>query len=256
MTNFSELLVSSRVLILAHRGLVSPGGPHENSRAAFAQALAAGADVIETDIQLTFDGIPVVFHDADLNRLTGKNLKVSGLKLPEFGRILESAGMPLLTLEEALVAFPDAFFNLDVKARNGSKATAEIVNRLGAQNRVLITSFSEIRRQATVRQVDPVAASSASASRLLLIYALVVLRLGVILPLLTKDIQALQIPRKAGLLRFDKPRFIRAVQAAGLQVHYWTINSPDEMLELIELGANGLVTDRCDLAVNIRDAAL
>jgi glycerophosphoryl diester phosphodiesterase len=70
------------------------------------------------------------------------------------------------------------------------------------------------------------------------------------------SLTALQIPRSSGPLRFDSAGFIRAVQQAGLEVHYWTINSPDEMNELLDLGANGLVTDRCDLAVNIRQNRL
>ena len=61
--------------------------------------------------------------------------------------------------------------------------------------------------------------------------------------------QALQIPTNQGSIRFDSPGFIAAVRAAGLEIHYWTINEPEEMKRLIGLGAQGIVTDRTDLAV-------
>jgi glycerophosphoryl diester phosphodiesterase len=64
-----------------------------------------------------------------------------------------------------------------------------------------------------------------------------------------KNIGALQIPRTQSFLHFDSKRFIHSVLASGTQIHYWTINSPEEMLELTRLGASGIVTDVPELAV-------
>jgi glycerophosphoryl diester phosphodiesterase len=67
------------------------------------------------------------------------------------------------------------------------------------------------------------------------------------------EINALQIPTHSGKLNLISPTFISAMHAAGLELHYWTINDPDQMVELLRLGADGLVTDRADLAVEVVD---
>jgi glycerophosphoryl diester phosphodiesterase len=62
-------------------------------------------------------------------------------------------------------------------------------------------------------------------------------------------VEALQIPTGKGPIRFDSPAFMRQMKVVGLELHYWTINEADEMLRLISLGADGIVTDRTDIAV-------
>jgi glycerophosphoryl diester phosphodiesterase len=64
-----------------------------------------------------------------------------------------------------------------------------------------------------------------------------------------RDFHALQIPVSRSILRFDSPRFTKTVRKLGLQLHYWTVNEPAEMLRLSEF-ATGIVTDRVDLAPN------
>lgn len=242
--------------ILAHRGLITEDSPHENTIAAFQAALAAGADIIETDVRATSDGIALVFHDADLSRFTGQKTRIGRQPFSILKSHLGAVGVQLHSLEEVLLTFPSARFNIDVKDFQAASAVAEVINRHSAADRVLITSFRKRRRAAALRSISNPVESSASATELLVIYLLIKLRLGRLLPVFFGSLTALQIPRSSGPLRFDSAGFIRAVQQAGLEVHYWTINSPDEMNELLDLGANGLVTDRCDLAVNIRQNRL
>lgn len=235
--------------ILAHRGLVTSEHAVENTLDSFAAALDAGADIIETDIRATKDGVAVVFHDTDLSRLAGRNDLVSALNFEQLAGIKLLGGAKILSLEEALSAFPVAKFNLDIKAPEAISAVADLVNRLGCSNRVLITSFSEARRSKTLALLPLKTASSASAALLISIYLLAVFGLGVLIPACSKRVKALQVPIRAGILRLDNPRFIRAVHQAGMEIHYWTINQPEEMIRLISLGADGIVTDRADLAV-------
>lgn len=242
--------------ILAHRGLLTEHSPHENTIAAFEAALAAGADIIETDVRATSDGIALVFHDPDLSRFTGEKTRIDRHPHALLEDRLAAVGVQLHSLEEVLLAFPTARFNIDVKDIRAASAVAEVINRNSAANRVLITSFRKRRRIAALRSISNSVQSSASATELLAIYLLIKLGLGRHLRVFFGSLTALQIPRSSGPLRFDTIRFIRAVQEAGLQVHYWTINSSEEMRELLDLGANGLVTDRCDLAVNIRKTRL
>jgi glycerophosphoryl diester phosphodiesterase len=68
--------------------------------------------------------------------------------------------------------------------------------------------------------------------------------------LLTREIAALQIPTRSAGLRVDSPAFISNIKATGCEIHYWTVNEADEMTRLIALGADGIVTDRTDIAVN------
>jgi glycerophosphoryl diester phosphodiesterase len=77
--------------------------------------------------------------------------------------------------------------------------------------------------------------------------------LGVTAPLRRslKGFAAVQIPESVRFLRILTPRFVRSVHAAGVEVHVWTVNDPDDMTRLLDLGVDGLVTDRCDLAVAV-----
>jgi glycerophosphoryl diester phosphodiesterase len=235
--------------ILAHRGLITEDSPVENTLESFAAALEAGADIIETDIQASKDGVAIVFHDADLSRLAGRPESVTDFDYAQLAEIELLGGGRISSLEAVLMAFPAAKFNLDVKSAAAISAVAEVVNRLGCNDRVLITSFSEARRSKTLALLPLKTASSASAALLIAIYVLIALGLSFFVPVCSKRVKALQVPTKAGFLRLDRSRFIRAVHRSGIEIHFWTINEAGEMKRLVSLGADGIVTDRADLAV-------
>jgi glycerophosphoryl diester phosphodiesterase len=240
--------MNSRVQVLAHRGLVSDTAP-ENSLKAFADALAIGADVIETDVQCSKDGVAIIFHDDDLKRICGLDAKVSELNWQELKNIELGNQEKIPSLEQTLLAFPNAKFNLDIKSKGAIVSTALVINHLAAQSRVLISSFSESRRKKTLRAVNGNTATSAGVSRVLAIYLSVILRLSFLTKMLTKDLTALQLPPSKGVIKFHSPLFISSIKRSGVQLHFWTINSPQEMLKLVESGADGIVTDHCDLAI-------
>jgi len=231
--------------ILAHRGL-SLEGP-ENTLLAFLAALAAGATHLETDVRATSDGMAVLSHDPTvpdgraLNRLT----------MAQLGRIDLGNGQSYCSLAEALAAFPEARFNVDVKSADAVLPAARAIRRAAAGRRVLLTSFSETRRRRVVRAV-PGAVSSASAPVVALMMAAVTLGQRWALPRLLRGISAVQVPERAGPVRIVTPRVIRRMHAIGVEVHVWTVNDPERMRRLLALGVDGLVTDRTDLAVPIR----
>jgi len=99
---------------LAHRGLWSPEGPPENSLAAFAAARDAGVGV-ELDVHVTADGVPVVVHDADLERVTGTSLDVRAATLAEVREHHLHDGGPVPTLAEVLGVLGDAPVMVEVK---------------------------------------------------------------------------------------------------------------------------------------------
>ena len=236
--------------IFAHRGFAAAPGLVENTLAAFRAALDLGATHLESDIQVTRDGVPVLFHDVDLVRLAGLPQKISSVTSVELTQISAANGFEVPTLREALTELPTARFNLDLKVSGAIEPTATLINELGAEERILVASFSESRRVKTVMAISGSVASSAGGTRVLALWLAAKMRLRPLIRRLAAPIQALQIPVNQGPIRFDSPAFISQMTAAGLEIHFWTINEPEEMRRLIGLGAHGIVTDRTDIAVN------
>lgn len=241
--------------VLAHRGLVTPDaaehGVVENSFAAVASAHAAGAAYVESDCHLTADGEVVLFHDDDLRRVADDPRAIADVRLHELEDLMSERG-GLITLAQALEAFPEVRFNLDVKAA----AAADGVGRLVAPHadRVLVTSFSDERRLAALAAAEAAGAArrpatspgSATVARLL---AALALRRSRRVRALLDGLDALQIPERQGPVRVVTPGLVRAAHAAGVEVHVWTVNAEHDMARLLDAGVDGLVTDRADAAL-------
>jgi glycerophosphoryl diester phosphodiesterase len=238
----------SNFQVLAHRGLVSEFVP-ENTLKAFADALHAGAHVIETDVQCTKDGVAIIFHDDDLIRLAGIPKKISESSWKEISVIDIGFGKRIPSLEQALTDFPNARFNLDIKIKSAEAPVAEVVNRLQAQKRVLISSFSDTRSKRTVNSIVGEVRSSAGSWRVLGLWLSFAIGATPLFSLLTRKVSALQIPVSQFGLSFDSKRFIALALANKLEVHFWTINDVALVRKLKSLGATGVVTDNCDLAI-------
>lgn len=226
--------------ILAHRGLALDAP--ENSIEAFLAAAAAGATHLETDVRATADGVAVLVHDP---RLTDGR-EVAGLPLDE----LRAARPGVCTVAEALAALPDLPFNVDVKHAAAVAPTAAAVRTATATARVLITSFSRRRRRQALRLV-PGAATSASADAIALVVAGIRLRSPALLGAALRGVEAVQIPERALATDLATPWTIKAMQSAGVEVHFWVVNDAARMRDLVARGADGIVTDRADIA---RDA--
>ena len=238
---------TARPHLLAHRGLNQhQNGIDENSIAAFEQALKFGATHIESDVHATKDGVAVLFHDDDLERVAGLPLKISELTFAELSEIKLANGSKVPSLREVLQHFPSLRLNLDVKARAGCEATAKVLNEFRAFDRVLVSSFSRGRKIQTLRLLDAKVATSAASTEVLglwITHKLFGLGFGVI----AKNFDAIQIPRSFGLIHLDTESFIKRARKHGLEVHFWTVNDPKEGKALIALGATGIVSDRVDL---------
>jgi glycerophosphoryl diester phosphodiesterase len=234
--------------ILAHRGLAID--VPENTLASFAAALAHGALYIETDVHASRDGQAMIAHDENLDRVAGVAGAVAERTADELQKLDLGGGHRMPTLTEALVAFPEARFNIDVKSDGAAAAVARAVTDAGALDRVLITSFSSARRAATLRLL-PGIVSSASAPRFVLILILAKLGILPVVPRAVRGVDAVQVPTRVGRLSVATPRVIRALHRAGLEIHIWTVNDPSEMERLLRLGVDGIVTDRTDLAFDM-----
>ena len=233
---------------LAHRGLaVAADGSQldENTADAFARALELGATHIETDVQASSDGVAMICHDPDLSRIAGVTKRVSELTAAELLNLHLEHGGRLITLEQALVQFGSARFNIDIKGEAAIEPTVAAILKTGAIDRVLVSSFSEKRRTAAIKQL-PGVCTSASANKLLQVWLAWRLGLSGWLAKLLKSLDALQLPTHRGVIRFDSEKFIREVSRHGTELHFWTINDPMLARVLRARGAQGIVSDRID----------
>ena len=234
--------------VFAHRGLVVDAP--ENTLLSFARAVAVGATYIETDVHASHDGVAIIAHDPDLVRVAGRKVRVDQLTVAELGRIDLGHGQSFCSLAEALDGFPETRFNIDLKHRAAVEPTVAAILRAGASNRVLVSSFDERRRAAAIREL-PGVVSSSSARRFVL--ALLGGKVG-FSPALRGSLRglvAVQVPERALGLRVTTARMIRQLHGAGVEIHVWTVNDPKRMHELLDLGVDGIVTDRADLALEV-----
>ena len=242
-----EFLSAPRPLAFAHRGgaLEAP----ENTMAAFAHAAALGYRYVETDIQATRDGVPVVFHDDDLERLTGRPGPVAALDWAEL-RDLRVAGEPIPRLDALLAAWPELRLNLEPKSDAAVPALAEAVRAAGALARVCVGCFQQrrVRRLRALLGAPAVLVAGgrggcfASGPR------------ATALPLGAPRCGALQVPTHFRGVPVVTAGLLRAAHARGLQVHVWTVDRRDEMEALLDLGVDGLMTDRPSLLREVLQA--
>lgn len=241
--------------VLAHRGLVTADagrtGIAENSFAAVAAAHSAGAHYIESDCHRTADGVVVLFHDDDLSRVTGDPRRIADVSVRELEHLMAGRG-GLITLEQALGSFPSVRFNLDVKATDAATAVGTAVAPFA--ERVLVTSFSDDRRRAALAAAEAVGgirpATSGGRGTIARVIAAVSARSDRLVARALAAVDALQVPERQGRLRIVTPRFLDAAHRHGVEVHVWTVNQADDMVRLVEMGVDGIVTDRADVALD------
>ncbi|WP_349864716.1 glycerophosphodiester phosphodiesterase family protein [Leifsonia sp. WHRI 6310E] len=239
-----SFLDGPRPRVIAHRGLALDAP--ENTLLAFLKALTAGATHLETDVHASADGVAVVSHDPELDRVAGRPGRVDGMLMRELRRVELGHDQQFCSLAEALDTFPQARFNIDIKDERAAASVVTAIREARAVDRVLITSFSTARRQAVADELRGVATSPSVPE---FAPALAAAKAG-LTPLVRHSLRgfaAVQVPERQGPLRVVSARTVRAIQAAGAEVHVWTVNDPADMTRLLDLGVDGIVTDRCDL---------
>lgn len=238
-------------LLFAHRG-ASTEWP-ENSLPALARALDVGADVLEIDVHMTLDGHPVVAHDPDGLRCAGVDRPIAACELSELKTwdlwagfagqaVPERRAHPVRpsTLEEVLTSLPRAHFNVDVKQAEPDMVPSliRLLKRHDACARVLLTSFSAAIT-ARIRRAGypgPIGMARLDAAYTLLSPSAVVRRFP-------REARRLQIPSRYAGLHLANRRTIERAHGLGLAVDYWVVNTPASATRLLDLGADGIVTD-------------
>lgn len=224
-------------LAIAHRG--GAGDWPENTMPAFEGAVALGYRYVETDVHVTADGVVLAFHDDELDRVTDRTGAIAELPYAEVARARVGGTEPIPLLEDLLAAWPDLRVNIDPKHDAVVEPLATVLRRAGAVERVCVGAFSD-RRIARLRAMLGTglctALGPAGVARLR------AASFGVGHPELEGC--CVQVPPRTRGLALVDTRFVERAHRLGLAVHVWTIDDADQMAELLDLGVDGIMTDR------------
>jgi glycerophosphoryl diester phosphodiesterase len=259
-------------LVLAHRGGASLAP--ENTLIAFEKARSIGVDVIEFDVQATKDGHLVVIHDETVDRTTNGEGRVDELSLKEIRQldaaysfqdirgnyIYRGQDVKIPTVEEVFQQFGNMRMNIEMKQtefkETEPKETVaemerklwELIEKYGMQDKVLFATFShaiadrfKYFSQGRVATVAP----KPEVTRFVVYHKLFLNRLY------KPESDAFQIPTERSGVNLVDGRLINGAHDLNMPVHYWTIDSEEMMIALLQRGADGILTNRPDLLIRV-----
>lgn len=232
--------------------------------AAFTNGLALGSDGIECDVHLASDGVPVVIHDKTLERTTDAAGPVSARTSAElatvdagyrFGEVdgypFRGRGIGVPRLDEVLDACGDRRVIVEMKHDDPAlaRAVARLVREAAAVERVCVGSFHR-RALGVIRSEAPEIATSASEDEA----RWTLYRSWTHWPLARhRPYCAFQVPQRAGRLPVVTRAFLRQAHRDGSRVDVWVVDAPDDITRLFALGVDGVITDRPDVAIALRN---
>ncbi len=250
-----------RPWILAHGGAkdLFP----ENTLVAFDGSVAIGVDALEIDVCMSADEVLVTHHDLTIDATSDGEGELIGYTYAElqafnFGHDFtdldgqqpyRDAPVRIPQLETVFQRYADVFLVVEIKNRgdNGRRAAevmAQLIEDMGGADRVMVASFSQEVLDYFVEITDGQVPVSGAQEE---VKDFVFSGLSAMEFLYRPEAIALQIPIRSAGISLDSERLIESAHRRQQAVHYWTIDDPQEMRRLLELGADGLITDRPDL---------
>jgi glycerophosphoryl diester phosphodiesterase len=220
-------------LAFAHRGGASEAP--ENTLPAFQHAVDLGYTYLETDVHATSDGVLVAFHDTDLSRTCGRPGVITQLPWSEVSTARVDGREPIPRMDDLLDRFPDARFNIDCKSNAAVSALVSVIRRTTSGQRVCISAFDDRRLIRLRVALGPRVCTSLGPAQIAALRFLGRTAGGG---------SAAQVPVRQGRVTLVDERFVGGAHRRGLQVHVWTIDDPTEMGRLLDIGVDGLMTDR------------
>ncbi len=258
-----SFLSHTHPLVFAHRGGCALGP--ENTIAAFDLGRAAGADGLELDVHLSSDGVIVVCHDDLLDRTTNSNGPIQACTAADLARVdaghryadgaggfpFRGLGIGIPTLRDVLARYRDMLIIIEMKEDSVEmgRAVAAEVRAADAVERVCAAGYGQRSLDAARAALPDMATSASRPEAQWAVYRSMA---GV--PVRRAPYDAFQVPETAGWIRIISPRFIRHVHGAGRRLQAWTIDEDADMRRLLGWGIDGLISNRPDLAVRVRDA--
>ena len=206
---------------------------------AFEGAIALGYRYLETDAHVTADGICLAFHDDRLDRVTDRSGVIAELPYREVKPARVDGREPIPLLEDLLGAFPTARINIDPKHDGAVEAVAAVIRRTGSIDRVCLGSFSDDRLRRLRNDLGSRLCTSLGPRSIARLRGA---SFG--LPGGSFPGACAQVPHKVKGVALVDERFVARAHGAGLQVHVWTVDDEPEMHELLDLGVDGIMTDR------------
>lgn len=247
----------SRPLVVAHRGASSE--LPENTLGAFAEASRVGSDLIELDVRMTADGVPVVLHDADLSRTTDLRGHVHELSLVEVKRADASGGrgppQEIPTLVEVLELLDGAGTGVDIEIKNlpwepGHDPSEAVVTAVLAA--LEETAFAEpvLLSSFIPQTLERAAAVAPDLPRGLLTIAALDPREA--LEHAVAAGHAMVLPQVPVVLEAG-PALIEECRAAGVGIGTWTVDDEETLATLFEWRIDAVASNRPAVAVAVRD---
>ena len=231
-----EFLDHPGPLAFAHRG--GGGDWPENTMPAFEHAVRLDYRYVETDVHVTSDGVLVAFHDESLDRVTDRTGLIRDQPWSEVQRALVDGREPIPRFEDILATWPQLRVNVDPKHDSAVDALIEALRRTASIDRVCIGAFSDRRLERVREALGPRLCTSLGPKGTAKLKAA---SFGAPLPLAAP---CAQVPVRAKGVTVTDERFVRGAHRRGLQVHVWTIDDPAEMHRLLDIGVDGIMTDR------------
>jgi glycerophosphoryl diester phosphodiesterase len=240
--------------LFAHRG--ASGEAPENTMVAFRRALDVGVSYAELDVHATRDGQVVVIHDETLERTTNGKGKVQEHSLTELQQLdagywfsaddghqfpFRAAGVRIPTLAEVLRRSPALRFTVEIKQVEPpiEELVIAVVRDCGRAEDVILASEHD-RVITQVRELAPEIATSFAVGEVVdFIQRVSTSQLAEYHPAGL----ALQIPPEFHDVPMVTAETVTIAHTLGLEVHVWTINEPQEMERLLDLGVDGIMSD-------------
>ncbi len=232
-------------LAIAHRGGALE--TVENTREAFAYATEVGFRYLETDAQLTRDGVVVAFHDDEVDRVSRETGKINTWDWGDLQQLQINGTGTLISIADLLEQYPSIRFNIDAKSDEVVEPLLAVLESLEAFDRVCVGSFRDDRLRLARSAREPGEVCTSFGPRGTLRCVLSSFGLPVELP----EGYALQLPTHFRGIPLLTSRLIDHAHEVGLVVHAWTIDDEAEMNRLLDLGIDGIMTDRPTLLSSV-----
>jgi len=220
-------------------------------------AAEMGVDILEMNVHMSADGQIVLIHDDSVERTTNGSGKISEMSLAEIQALevgvnwtqdegqtypYRGAGLRIPTLEEVFKVFPDYPMNIEIKAESpeAGERLCAIIDQYGMTSKVLVASSRDAALEA-FRQACPAVATSAHTSE---VRQFVLLSYAFLSNPLKPAYQAFQVPESSSGITIMRPSFVNAAQRRDIQVQVWTVDDPAEMQRYIEMGVDGILTNK------------